>query len=82
LVDTIVTDAIGFLKMGSPAVHGRPRFAKLSVRCGTKEKIAPVHPDFWCEANSLSLMGSAGRRPDRLHALEVLRPARAEPTTV
>jgi len=47
-----------------------------------EEKIAPVHSDFWCEANSLSLMDSAGRRPDRIHALEVLRPARAEPTTV
>ena len=65
-----------------PDVHGRPRFAKLSVCCSTKEKIAPVHPDFRCETNSLSLMGSAGRRLDRLHALWVPRLARAVPTTV
>jgi len=45
-------------------------------------KIAPVHPDFLCETNSLSLMGSAGRRLDRLHALWVPRPSRAMPTTV
>ncbi|XDA04901.1 hypothetical protein LPA45_33540 (plasmid) [Cupriavidus sp. Agwp_2] len=33
-------------------------------------------------ACSLSLMGFAGRRLDRLHALLVPRPARAVPTTV
>ena len=82
LVDTIVNDAIGVLKTGSPAVHGRPRFAKLSTCCGTKEKIAPVHPDFMRETNSLSLMGSAGRRLVRLHALWVPRLARTLPTTV
>jgi len=59
-----------------------PGLAKLSTCCGTKEKIAPVHPDFRCETSSLSLMGSAGRRLDRLHALWVPRPARALPTTV
>jgi hypothetical protein len=65
-----------------PDVHGRPRFAKLSVRDGSKEKIAPVHSDFCCETSSLSLMGSAGWRLDRLHALWVPRPGRAMPTTV
>lgn len=59
-----------------------PRFAKLSVRDDAKVEIAPVHPDFSCETHSLSLMGSAGRRLDRLHALWVPRPARAVPTTV
>lgn len=59
-----------------------PRFAKRSVRDVAKEKIAPVHPDFACETSSLSLMGSAGRRPNRIRALWVLRPARAVPTTV
>ena len=29
-----------------PDVHGRPRFAKRSVRDDPKVKIAPVHPDF------------------------------------
>lgn len=63
-------------------VHGRPRFAKHSVRDDPKVKIAPVHPDFRCETRSLSLMGSAGQRLDRLHALWVPRPPRAVPTTV
>ncbi len=30
------------------AVHGRPRFAKLSIHDGSKVKIAPVHSDFRC----------------------------------
>jgi hypothetical protein len=29
-------------------VHGRPRFAKLSIHDGLKVKIAPVHSDFRC----------------------------------
>jgi hypothetical protein len=29
-------------------VHGRPRFAKLSIHDGSKVKIAPVHSDFEC----------------------------------
>ncbi len=33
---------------GSPEVHGRPQFAKHSVHDGSKEEIAPVHPDFAC----------------------------------
>jgi hypothetical protein len=47
-----------------------------------EEKSAPVHSDFRCETSSLSLMGSAGRRRYRLHALEVPRPGRAVLTTV
>ncbi len=81
-VDTIVVATAAQFKTGSPDVHGRPRFAKLSVRDCSKEKIAPVHSDFCCESSSLSLMGSAGRRLDRLHALWVPRLARALPTTV
>jgi hypothetical protein len=50
-------------------VHGRPLFAKRSLDHGVKVKIAPVHSDFRCETRSLSLMGLAGRRLDRLHAL-------------
>lgn len=56
-------------KMCLPDVHGRPLFAKLSFRNGLKVKIAPVHPDFHYETCSLSLMGSAGQRLNRLHAL-------------
>jgi hypothetical protein len=44
-------------------VHGRPRFAKLSVRDGWKEQIAPVHSDFVCGIVPLSLMGLAGWHP-------------------
>ena len=33
----------------SPDVHGRSRFAKLSIHDGSKVKIAPVHSDFWCD---------------------------------
>ncbi len=64
------------------AVHGRPRFAKLSVDEGMKARIAPVHPDFGAARWPLSLMGFAGRGPERKRALEVLRPKRALPTTV
>ena len=46
-----------------------PLLAKRSLGDDSKVKIAPVHPDFRCETCSLSLMGSAGRRLDRLHAL-------------
>jgi iron complex outermembrane receptor protein len=42
------------------AVHGRSRFAKLSIHDDSKVKIAPVHSDFWCDFGSLSLMGFAG----------------------
>jgi len=69
-------------RVTSPDVHGRPLFAKPSFRNGLKVKIAPVHSDFCCETCSLSLMGSAGQRLNRLHALEVPRPARVMPTTV
>jgi crotonobetainyl-CoA:carnitine CoA-transferase CaiB-like acyl-CoA transferase len=44
---------------GKP-VHGRSRFAKLSIHDDSKVKIAPVHSDFWCDFKSLSLMGFAG----------------------
>jgi hypothetical protein len=44
-------------------VHGRPLFAKLSIRDGVKVKIAPVHSDFVCDDLSRSLMGCAGWCP-------------------
>ena len=31
------------------AVHGRSRYAKLSIHDGSKVKIAPVHSDFLCD---------------------------------
>ena len=34
------------LERGLSDVHGRSRFAKLSIRDGSKVKIAPVHSDF------------------------------------
>lgn len=40
-----------------PDVHGRSRFAKLSIRVGSKVKIAPVHSDFNCDFGSLPLHG-------------------------
>jgi hypothetical protein len=57
-------------------------FAKLSFREDMQARIAPVHSDFFCETSSLSLMGSADRRLNRLHALKVPRLPRALPTTV
>ena len=41
-------------------MHGRPRFAKLSIDDGLKEEIAAMHPDFVSGACPLSLMESAG----------------------
>ena len=49
--------------MGWPDVHGRPRACQATSSLLHEEKIAPVHSDFRCETSSLSLMGSAGRRP-------------------
>jgi len=43
-----------------------PPVAKLSFSNGLKVKIAPVHSDFHYETYSLSLMGSAGQRLNRL----------------
>ena len=63
------------------SVHGRPRFAKLSVDDDLKVSIAPVHPDFRC-GMPLSLMGFAGRLLYRNFALKVLRTLWALPTTV
>jgi hypothetical protein len=70
------------LQDGAGSRTWTPPFAKLSTHGDEVGKIAPVHSDFRCETSSLSLMGSAGRRLDRLHALAVLRLARAMPTTV
>ena len=42
------------------SVHGRSRYAKLSIHNDSKVKIAPVHSDFLCDFGSLSLMGFAG----------------------
>ncbi len=54
----------------SPTVQGElagrtwtPPVCQASSSLLHEEKIAPVHSDFQCEASSLSLMGSAGRRP-------------------
>lgn len=44
-------------------------YASLSIRDGAKVKIAPVHSDFECSFWLRSLMGSAGQRLNRLHAL-------------
>jgi hypothetical protein len=44
-------------------------FARLSIRDEKKVKIAPVHSDCECSFWLLSLMGSAGRRLNRLLAL-------------
>ena len=63
-------------------VHGRPHFAKRSSCSGGQVKIAPVHPDFWCEQCSLSLMGFASRHLDRLRALAVPRVEWALPAAV
>ena len=61
-VDSAVSYHTASAELGSRAtsVHGRPRFAKLSVHDGLKVKIAPVHPDFACGSWPLSLMGFAG----------------------
>lgn len=58
-------------------------YAKLSIRGGSKVKIAPVHPDFGAALLAPgSLMGFADWLLHRLHALEVLRAVRASPITV
>jgi hypothetical protein len=41
-------------------MHGRPRFAKLSVDDDLKVTIAAMHSDFDRESGSLSLMEFAG----------------------
>jgi tripartite-type tricarboxylate transporter receptor subunit TctC len=43
--------SIGTAKVArsKPDVHGRSRFAKLSIHDDSKVKIAPVHSDFWCD---------------------------------
>jgi alcohol dehydrogenase class IV len=46
-VRTLDHGAEGYL---SPDVHGRSRFAKLSIHDDSKVKIAPVHSDFWCDS--------------------------------
>ena len=44
----------------SAYLHGRSRYAKLSIHDDSKVKIAPVHSDFLCDFGPLSLMGFAG----------------------
>jgi hypothetical protein len=68
--------------MGLQGVHGRPRYAKLSIHDDSKEKIAPVHSDFECGLWPLSLMGFADWLLYRKYALKVLRLARVLPITV
>jgi hypothetical protein len=62
------------------AVHGRPRFAKLSVRDDLQGRLQPYIRTL-AAALPLSLMECAGWLLIRLGALEVLRPLRALPTT-
>jgi hypothetical protein len=52
------------------SVHGRPRFAKWSVRSGLKVGIASVHPDFVCGCAAVP-DGMSWLVPDRFDALEV-----------
>ena len=49
------------------AIHATPLSHLRSVV--GKVEIAPVHSDYWREMNALSLMGFAGRRLNRFHAL-------------
>ena len=63
------------------AVHGRPRFAKLSVHDGWKGRLHPYIRTF-VRLQPLSLMGFAGWLLNRFVALEVLRSFWASPTTV
>jgi len=62
-------------------VHGRPRFARLSVHDGWKERLHPYIRTF-VAAWPLSLMGFAGWLLNRFVALEVLRTCWAWPTPV
>ena len=57
-------------------------YAKPSIRSGLKVKIAPVHPDSWCDFWSRPLMGFADWHLNRYLALWVLQSYRALPTTV
>lgn len=67
---------------GVPHPYMNAPYASLSIHDNAKVKIAPVHSDCECSFWLRSLMGSAGWRLDRLHALWVLRSARAWSTTV
>jgi hypothetical protein len=62
-------------------VHGRPRFAKLSVHDGWKGRLHPYIRTL-VAASPLSLMGFAGWLLNRFVALEVLRSFWALPTPV
>ena len=57
-------------------------YASLSIHDNAKVKIAPVHSDCECSFWLRSLMGFAGQRLNRIHALWVPRAARALSTTV
>ena len=65
----IIDNAQFTITMAYMHVHGRPRFAKLSVHDNEKVKIAPVHPDF-SAVLPLSLMGFAGWFLERQIALD------------
>jgi len=62
-------------------VHGRPRFAKLSVHGDMKVRLHPYIRTF-AAASPLSLMGFAGQLLYRFVALKVLRTFWASLTTV
>mgnify|MGYP000865867770 FL=1 len=63
------------------SVHGRPRFAKLSVHGDMKVRLHPYIRTF-AAASPLSLMGFAGQLLYRFVALKVLRTFWASLTTV
>jgi hypothetical protein len=63
-------------------MHGRPRFAKLSVDDDLKVTIAAMHPDFDRENGSLSLMEIRWLMPHHWYAHGVRGTSRASSTTV
>ena len=71
----------GFHARRRVTVHGRPRFAKLSVHDGWKGRLHPYIRTL-VAAWPLSLMGFAGWLLNRFVALEVLRSFWASPTPV
>jgi hypothetical protein len=69
-IGSLPKDATSALGLTRASVHGRPRFAKWSVRSGLKVRIASVHPDFDCGLAAVP-DGMSWLVPDRFDALEV-----------
>jgi len=82
LVDTILAVAARPFKASSPDVHGRPPVCQASSSLLHEEKIAPVHSVLSMRHELAVPDGFCWSTPNRIHALEVPRPARAVPTTV